>query len=78
MLALEVLRDWEERRLPSDALAVSEVREEARRAAVAVQKVGHFCSAVRWSDRRALASKSTESLALQEPIGGVHAWVPRC
>eukprot|EP00435_Cladocopium_sp_Y103_P012059 s523_g3.t1 len=55
LLALEVLRDWETHQLPRHALsaATAEARHEARQAAAAVQKVAHFCSAVRWSDQRA-------------------------
>ncbi|CAE7240866.1 Mfsd6 [Symbiodinium pilosum] len=56
LVALEVLRNWEEGRLQSGALLkTSEVRarEQARHCTAAVQKVAHFCSAVRWSDERA-------------------------
>ncbi|CAJ1357859.1 unnamed protein product, partial [Effrenium voratum] len=50
----QVLRRWEEGHLPAESLAaVAAVPTEAVRSAQAVQKVAHFCSAVRWSDRRA-------------------------
>ncbi|CAJ1396074.1 unnamed protein product [Effrenium voratum] len=54
LVALDVLRRWEEGHLPAESLAaVAAVPTEAVRSAQAVQKVAHFCSAVRWSDRRA-------------------------
>lgn len=55
LVALEVLRDWENHQLPRHALsaATAEAQDEARRVTAAVQKVAHFCSAVRWSDQRA-------------------------
>mmetsp|Transcript_26220 Transcript_26220/g.82991 ORF Transcript_26220/g.82991 Transcript_26220/m.82991 type:complete len:533 (+) Transcript_26220:227-1825(+) len=54
LLALDVLRQREARLLPADALSPPlEVKDEHRLSAAAVQRVGHFCSAVRWPDERA-------------------------
>ena len=55
LVALEVLRDWEQRQLPADALSTAtvEAKQEAQQGVAAVQKVAHFCSAVRWDDWRA-------------------------
>eukprot|EP00439_Symbiodinium_sp_Y106_P048478 s377_g6.t1 len=55
LVGLEILRDWEEGRLqPGDLLKPSGVvMQQARGCSTSVQKVAHFCSAVRWSDERA-------------------------
>eukprot|EP00913_Durusdinium_trenchii_P006856 g6447.t1 len=53
LVALQVLRDWEEHRLPPEALTMTQAAPlEAQRLTPSVQKVAHFCSAVRWSDQR--------------------------
>lgn len=54
LLVLDLIRRRESRELPREALAPpAEVNEAHRRAVASVQKVGHFCSAVRWPDERA-------------------------
>lgn len=54
LLVLDLLRRREARALPEDAfVAPPEVRKEHREGAANVQKVGNWCSAVRWPDERA-------------------------
>mmetsp|Transcript_44600 Transcript_44600/g.99933 ORF Transcript_44600/g.99933 Transcript_44600/m.99933 type:complete len:240 (+) Transcript_44600:3-722(+) len=57
LMALEVVRGWEEHQLPADALSQpahdAKMVKEALGCTTAVQKVAHWCSAVRWTDERA-------------------------
>lgn len=77
LVGLEILRDWEEGRLqPGDLLKPSEVAmQQARGCSVSVQKVAHFCSAVRWSDERAeeilaaVIAGRIEHTAAGKPVG---------
>jgi len=67
LLALDIVRRREARSLPGDALPLPcNVSDEHKRLAASVQRVGHFCSAVRWSDKAA-----AEVVAAIEP-GGVN------
>ncbi|CAE8615920.1 unnamed protein product [Polarella glacialis] len=63
LVALDVLRRWEQGELPADALprpvasaqssSTQPWKQEVTSLAERVQKVAHFCSAVRWSEQRA-------------------------
>jgi len=54
LVVLDVLRRREMRKLSHDALPPpSVINNDHRRASASVQRVGHFCSAVKWSDERA-------------------------
>ncbi|CAE7320666.1 Mfsd6 [Symbiodinium natans] len=78
LVGLEVLREWEEGRLQPGALLkpLSDAAvQQARACTPAVQKVAHFCSAVRWSDERAeeilaaVIAGRIEHVAAGKPVG---------